>query len=41
MGGPPAKYVRDLTAEELDGMRAGVAHYVALAKAHAAALKDR
>ena len=39
--GRPAKYVRDLTAEELDGMRAGVAHYVALAKAHAAALKDR
>ena len=39
--GRPAKYVRDLTAEELDRMRAGVAHYVALAKAHAAALKDR
>ena len=39
--GRPAKYVRDLTAEELDGMRAGVAHYVALAEAHAAALKDR
>ena len=39
--GRPAKYVRDLTAEELEGMRAGVAHYVALAEAHAAALKDR
>jgi carbonic anhydrase/acetyltransferase-like protein (isoleucine patch superfamily) len=32
--GRPAKYVRDLGPEELAGMRAGVAHYVALAKAH-------
>ena len=37
--GRPAKYVRDLTEEELAGMRAGVAHYVALAKAHAEALR--
>ncbi len=37
--GRPAKYVRDLSEEELAGHRAGVAHYVALAKAHAAALK--
>jgi gamma-carbonic anhydrase len=38
--GRPAKYVRDLSAADLAGMRAGVAHYVALAKAHAAALRD-
>jgi gamma-carbonic anhydrase len=37
--GRPAKYVRDLTPPELEGQRQGVAHYVALAKAHAAALK--
>ena len=37
--GRPAKYVRDLSAEELAGQQAGVAHYVALAKLHAAALK--
>ena len=36
--GRPAKYVRDLSEEELEGMRAGVAHYVALARAHAEAL---
>ena len=36
--GRPAKYLRDLTEEDLAGMRAGVAHYVALAKRHAAAL---
>jgi carbonic anhydrase/acetyltransferase-like protein (isoleucine patch superfamily) len=36
--GRPAKYVRDLSAEELAGQREGVAHYVALAKAHAEAL---
>lgn len=36
--GRPAKYVRDLSEEELAGMRAGVAHYVALARAHAEAL---
>ncbi|HYJ81532.1 MAG TPA: gamma carbonic anhydrase family protein [Allosphingosinicella sp.] len=35
--GRPAKYVRDLTEEELAGQRAGVAHYVELAKLHAAA----
>lgn len=35
--GRPAKYVRDLTPAELEGMRAGVAHYVALARMHAAA----
>ncbi|WP_324749848.1 gamma carbonic anhydrase family protein [Sphingomonas sp. LY54] len=37
--GRPAKYVRDLSDEEVAGHRAGVAHYVALARAHAAALK--
>jgi carbonic anhydrase/acetyltransferase-like protein (isoleucine patch superfamily) len=37
--GRPAKYVRDLSHEELAGHRAGVAHYVALARAHAAAVK--
>ena len=36
--GRPAKYLRDLTEEDLAGMRGGVAHYVALAKRHAAAL---
>ena len=36
--GRPAKYVRDLGDEELKGMRAGLAHYVALAKAHREAL---
>jgi carbonic anhydrase/acetyltransferase-like protein (isoleucine patch superfamily) len=36
--GRPAKYVRDLSEADLAGMRAGVAHYVALAKRHAAAL---
>jgi carbonic anhydrase/acetyltransferase-like protein (isoleucine patch superfamily) len=39
--GRPAKYVRDLRPEELAGQRSGVAHYVALAKAHAEALKAR
>ena len=39
--GRPAKYVRDLSEEELAGQQAGVAHYVALAKLHAAALKLR
>ena len=34
--GRPAKYVRDLTEADLAGMRLGVAHYVALAKRHAA-----
>jgi gamma-carbonic anhydrase len=32
--GRPAKYVRDLTPADIDGMRAGVAHYVELAKRH-------
>jgi carbonic anhydrase/acetyltransferase-like protein (isoleucine patch superfamily) len=36
--GRPAKYVRDLGEADLAGMRAGVAHYVDLAKRHAAAL---
>ena len=36
--GRPAKYVRDLTAADLEGMRAGVAHYVMLAKLHREAL---
>jgi gamma-carbonic anhydrase len=39
--GRPAKYVRDLTAEEIASMKAGVAHYVSLARAHAEALKGR
>ena len=37
--GRPARYVRDLSEADLAGMKAGVAHYVALAKAHAAALR--
>ncbi len=36
--GRPAKYLRDLNAADLAGMRAGVAHYVALGRRHAAAL---
>jgi carbonic anhydrase/acetyltransferase-like protein (isoleucine patch superfamily) len=36
--GRPAKYVRDLNEADLAGMALGVAHYVALAKLHAAAL---
>ena len=36
--GRPAKYVRDLTEADLAGMRMGVAHYVELARLHAAAL---
>lgn len=39
--GRPAKYVRDLTAAELEGMAAGVAHYVALARAHREAVRAR
>lgn len=38
--GRPAKYVRDLTSEELAAQRAGVAHYVVLAKAHAEAIRE-
>lgn len=37
--GRPAKYVRDLSETDLAGMRAGVAHYVELARRHAEALK--
>jgi len=37
--GRPAKYVRELSESDLAGMREGVAHYVALARMHAAALK--
>lgn len=36
--GRPAKYVRDLSEADIAGMRAGVAHYMDLAKRHAAAL---
>ena len=36
--GRPARHVRDLSAEELAGQQAGVSHYIALAKAHSAAL---
>ena len=39
--GRPAKYVRDLSAEEIGDMRAGVAHYVELARRHAEALGAR
>ena len=38
--GRPAKYVRDLSEAELAGQRAGVAHYVALAKMHREALSS-
>jgi gamma-carbonic anhydrase len=37
--GRPAKYVRDLTEEEMAAHAMGIAHYVSLAKAHAEALK--
>ncbi|HWH22403.1 MAG TPA: gamma carbonic anhydrase family protein [Allosphingosinicella sp.] len=37
--GRPAKYIRDLAPEELAAQRAGVAHYVGLAKAHREALR--
>lgn len=37
--GRPARYVRDLRPDELAGHREGVAHYVALAKAHKQAIK--
>jgi len=36
--GRPARFVRDLGEADLAGMRLGVAHYVALAKRHAAEL---
>jgi len=38
--GRPAKYVRDLDEGDIAGMRAGVAHYVALAKLHAEAVNS-
>ncbi|MBV9900553.1 MAG: gamma carbonic anhydrase family protein [Alphaproteobacteria bacterium] len=37
--GRPAKYVRDLRAADIEGMRAGVAHYVELAKRYTKALR--
>ena len=37
--GRPAKYVRDLSEQDREMMRLGVAHYVALARRHAAALR--
>jgi carbonic anhydrase/acetyltransferase-like protein (isoleucine patch superfamily) len=39
--GRPAKYVRDLTEADIAAMRAGVAHYAALARRHVAALSAR
>ena len=36
--GRPAKYVRDLSAADLEGMRSGVAHYVELARRHREAM---
>ena len=36
--GRPAKKLRDLTAEEIERNKMGVAHYVLNAKAHKAAL---
>ena len=37
--GRPAKYVRDLSDEEVTAMRAGVGHYIHNAKAHVGAIK--
>lgn len=37
--GRPAKYLRDLTPEEIESNRIGVRHYTENARAHAAALK--
>jgi carbonic anhydrase/acetyltransferase-like protein (isoleucine patch superfamily) len=39
--GRPAKYLRDLTPEEIEGNRIGVAHYVENGRRHAALLKAR
>jgi len=39
--GRPAKYVRDLREADIAAMRAGVAHYVELARRHRAALASR
>ncbi|HEX2762271.1 MAG TPA: gamma carbonic anhydrase family protein [Allosphingosinicella sp.] len=38
--GRPAKYVRDLSPEDLEGQQAGVRHYVELARLHAAAISE-
>ena len=38
--GRPARYVRDLTPQEIAGHREGVAHYVELGKLHAEALRQ-
>jgi carbonic anhydrase/acetyltransferase-like protein (isoleucine patch superfamily) len=38
--GRPAKFARNLTETDVAGMRMGVAHYVALAKRHRAALSS-
>jgi gamma-carbonic anhydrase len=38
--GRPAKKLRDLSPDEIAGNRLGAAHYVALAKAHKAALSE-
>ncbi|QTD55076.1 gamma carbonic anhydrase family protein [Parasphingorhabdus cellanae] len=37
--GSPAKYMRDLTEQAIEGMRLGVSHYVENAKAHKAAVE--
>jgi len=37
--GRPARHARDLSPEEIAGNQAGVAHYVALARAHKEALR--
>jgi carbonic anhydrase/acetyltransferase-like protein (isoleucine patch superfamily) len=39
--GRPAKYLRDLSEEELAGNLAGVTHYVGMAKAHAEAVRSQ
>jgi gamma-carbonic anhydrase len=39
--GRPAKLIRELPEDALSDMRAGVAHYVENAKAHAQAINDR
>ena len=38
--GRPARYVRDLSAADIQGMRLGVQHYVDLARRHRAALAE-
>jgi gamma-carbonic anhydrase len=39
--GRPARFVRDLSAADFEGMRQGVAHYVELARRHREALSAR